>query len=240
MQDTAPQFQQFPEKITVDLLSDGQDAVCKFLPLASSRLDTIRLKRGTRQSIAAIAAADCIPGDGSTPASTIYGKQVLGVARNMGTDGLTPGEAIRMVEVDVLNSGTPFWHNSVGTSVRQLVYDPQVPRDFYVSPGVPVGRLWIELPFTSAPSRIVNTGTAGTPRYHLAGSATDALSIDDEFVDDLVNYVCARLHLQESKYTDRNKFAVHSALFLSQLNAKVAAVTGNNPNLTTLPGVTQA
>lgn len=238
MQDTSPQYQRWPEHEIINWLNDGQVAIAKFLPLACSRVDAIKLAAGTRQSIAAIAVADCKPGDGSTPTAPIYGKQLLNPRRNMGADGLTPGSAIRVVERDVLDSQDPDWHTRTGSVVRSLVFDPQTPRYFYVSPGV-TGSVWAELAYTADPIAIPAGGAPGSELYLFAGASTATISVDDEFVDDLVNYVVARANMAEKKWADKGAADKHSALFLGSLNAKVAAVMGANPNLTTLPGVSQ-
>lgn len=238
LQDTEPQFAYWWERELVDWLNAGQDAIAKYLPSAVSRVDSIRLKPGTRQSIAVIQAADCKLLDGSSPTQPVYGKQLLNPRRNMGANGQTPGDAIRLVERDIKDSLQPGWHSETGSFVREMVYDAQTPREFYVSPGVPANRsVWMELAYTAAPFAIPNTALRGSEAYLVAGSSTQTITVDDEFVDDLVNYVCARAHLKETKFSDRNKFGVHQSLFLSQLNAKAQAVTGNNPNLTVLPGV---
>lgn len=238
MQDTSPQYQRWPEHEIINWLNDGQVAIAKFLPLACSRVDAIKLVAGTRQSIATIAAADCKPGDGSTPTQPIYGKQLLNPRRNMGADGLTPGAAIRVVERDVLDSQDPDWHTRTGSTIRSLVFDPQTPRYFYVSPGV-TGNVWMELAYTADPIAIPAGGVPGAELYLFAGASTTTISVDDEFVDDLVNYVVARANMAEKKWADKGAADKHAALFLGSLNAKVAAVMGANPNLTTLPGVSQ-
>lgn len=241
LQDISPQYQRWPEREIVNWLNDAQVAITKFLPLACSRVDAIKLRQGTRQSIQAIAAADCKPGDGSVPSSTIYGSQFLNPRRNMGADGLTPGSAIRVVERDVMDSQDPEWHTRSGTTIRSVIYDPQTPRDFYVTPGVPASpQVWIEIAMTAKPIAIPNNGSPGGGELYLIGGAsTQTITIDDEFIDDLVNYVVARANMADKKWADKSAAQAHSQLFLGSLNAKVAAVTGNNPNLTTLPGVTQ-
>lgn len=238
LQDTAPQFQQWAEREIVHWLNDAQVAITKYLPLACSRVDAIKLAAGTRQSIAVIAAADCKPGDGSTPAAPIHGTLFLNPRRNMGTDGMTPGRAIRMVERDTLDSQDPDWHTRTAAAVSSVVYDPQTPKYFYVTPGV-TGSVWMELAYAAKPIPIVNTAAPGSEAYLIGGSNTATITIDDEFTQELVDYVVARAHLKDVTYAEPIKAEKHTQLFLNSLNAKVAAVTGTNPNLTVLPGVTQ-
>ena len=239
LQDTVPQYQRWPEREIIHLLNDAQKAITKYLPLACSRVDAVKLAAGTRQTIATILAASCKPGDGSTPGGPIYGTQFLGPRRNMGADGLTPGKSIRMVERDVLDSQDPEWHTRTAAAVSSVVYDPQTPRYYYVTPGV-TGNVWIEIAYTAAPQEIPNTAAPGSEAYLASGSSTVTISVDDEFTDDLVDYVVARANLKDVTYAEPAKAMEHTKRFLASLNAKVAAVTGNNPNLTILPGVTQA
>lgn len=237
LQDVVPQFQYWPEHELVQWLNDAQAVITKYLPSACSRIDVIKLAPGTRQSIEKILAASCKPGDGSTPTVPIYGKMLMGVYRNMGADGLTPGNAIRQVDREVKDSQSPGWHAVVGTGpVNAFMYDEKTPRYFYVTPGIPSSPAsWIEVAYTAQPLQIDNSGTVGAERYLNGGSATDTITIDDEYVDDLVNYVVARAHMKGSKFGDPSKAAAYSQMFMASLGSKVSAITGNSPKLTMLP-----
>lgn len=237
LQDVAPQFNRWPEAELVRWLNDAQLAITKFLPAACSRIDTIKLKPGTRQSIEVILAADCIPGDGSTPVTPVYGVQLLDVIRNMGPDGITPGHAIpQPVDRRILDTQRTGWHTVEGAKVNQITYDPRTPRHFYTQPAVPNTRYWVEIAYIAQPALIPNTGTPGAELYAYEGSSTARISIGDEHVDDLTNYVCARAYMKNAEFAGNdNKAMQFSALFTGSLNAKVAAITGNNPNLQRLP-----
>lgn len=233
-----PQFVHWPEHEIVDWLNDAQVAITKYLPASCSRLDSIKLRPGTRQSIEVIAAVDCKPGDGSTPAVPIYGTQWLGMARNMGADGVTPGKAIRVIKREDMDSQNPDWHTAANTAgvIRLFIYDPALPRYCYVYPPVPATpNVWVEAPFTAQPIKIPNTGTAGSELYLLSGGSTATISVADEFVDDLVNYVVARANMKDVEWADGNKAVAFTNMFTGSLNAKVMALTGNNPNLQVLP-----
>lgn len=237
LQDVVPQFAYWPEHELVQWMNDAQAAITKFLPSACSRVDVIKLKAGTRQSIEKILAADCKPGDGSTPALPIYGKVLLDVMRNMGADGATPGKAIRLIDRDVKDGQSPGWHGVTGDgTVDSFMYDPRTPRYFYVfKPATASPVTWIEIAYTAQPLQIDNSGTVGTERYLNTGSATDTITVDDEFLDDIVNYVVARAHMKGSKFGDPSKATAYTGMFTSSLNAKVAAITGNSPQLKMLP-----
>ena len=241
VQDLSPQFIRFPERECVDWLNDGQMAIWKYLPLAASRVDVIKLKPGTRQSIELIAAGDCKPGDGSVPLVPIIGTQILrGSMRNMGADGLTPGKAIRLVSHDDMDSQNPDWHTAMAAgSIKAITYNPETPRYFYNYPPVPalvMGAVWIEIPYTSRPIQIPNIATVGSEAYLADGSSSVVISIGDEHADDLTDYMLARLYLKNAQgLGNAERAATHASRCLGSLNAKVAAITGNNPNLKMLP-----
>jgi hypothetical protein len=236
LQDTVPQFQRHPEHEMVDWMNDIQTAITKFLPSACSRVDSIKLVPGTKQSIQAIPAVNCKPGDGTTPADAVVGTMLLDVIRNMGPDGLTPGRSIRVVPRKQLDTMSPDWHTVASTEVASFVYDPATPRYFWVTPGVHASTpVWVDAAFTAQPLKIPNTGTTGAELYRIDGGSTQTITIADEFIDDIVNGVVARANMKPVEWADANKASAFTAMFVSSLNAKVEAITGNNPNLKFLP-----
>lgn len=238
LNDVSPQYQRWSERELVSWLNDAQTAIAKHLPAAHSRIDALKLRPGTLQSIENIAPADCKPGVGPAPTLPVRGLQVLDVVRNMGPDGATPGLSISRTERDILDTTTRDWHTIVRGRVDSYMFDPRVPRAFYVTPGVwapEAGAVWVEVAYSAQPQAILNTAPAGSEAYRVEGTSTQTISVDDEFVEDLVNYVVARGNMKDTEWADRNKAAGFTALFVSSLNAKVAAVTGNNPNLQRLP-----
>lgn len=231
------QFVRWTEAELVRFMDHAQLAIAKYLPSSFSRIDAIKLKAGTRQSIETIAALDCKPGDGSTPDAPILGMQLLDVVRNMGSDGLTTGAAIRHLtdgrgELDALN---PLWHTVTGSVIEHFVHDPRAPLDFYVSPAV-TGDVWAEIIYSAQPPKIPNTGAPGSEIYKFDSSNTTKLSVSDDHEEDVVNYCCARALMKNAQFAGNGPSAsAYAALFMGSLNAKVAAITGNNPNLQRLP-----
>lgn len=238
LQDVAPQFQRWPERELVSWLNDGQMAVAKYLPTACARVDAIKLKPGTRQSIERIAASDVKPGDGSA-AAQVFGNFLNDVIRNMGADGLTPGRAVRLVSREVLDSQFSDWHTRQGTGkIESFVFDPRTPKNFYVSPAVPAGgtAVWVEVAYLANPVLIANTGTPGSERYGMDSTDATTITVDDKYVDDLVNYILARAYMKDAEFSANAANAnSYATMFLNSLNAQVQALTGNNPNLQVLP-----
>lgn len=233
LQDTNPQFTRWTQRELVVWLNDGQKAIAKYLPPACTRVDAVKLSPGTKQSIDKILAANIKPGDGST-AADVYGLMLQDVIRTMGSDGLTPGTSIRLVDREILDVNNPTWHSTTGTP-SQYTFDPRAPRVFYVCPGVPAATAtWVEISYMAQPTDI--TVPANTSQYGMDGNDPTVISIADKFVDDLVNYILARAYMKDAEFSgDDKKASEHAEMFTGSINAQSAAMTGVNPNLRGLP-----
>lgn len=230
LHDLAPQFTRWTEKELVGWLNDGQRAIAKYMPSSCSRVDVIKLVPGTRQSIELISAARILPGDGSTPVD-VNGIALLDVRRNMGVNGITPGDAIRIVDMEILDSIYPNWHTKSGTPT-QYAFKPVTPKTFYVSPGVPTDdTVWVEASLIALPTPIVSTGSLG-----FGGSSTVKISVSDTYTDDLINYILARAYMKDAEFAANGNLAsAHTTLFTGSINAQTAALTGVSANLQSLP-----
>ncbi len=237
LQDSDPQFVRWGEQELVRWLNDAQRALFKFLPLSGSRVDAVRLNPGTRQDLTKIVPASIKPLDGSTATADTYGMSLLDVVRNMGPDGLTPGRAISIMDRQKMDASSPNWHTSTGDTVRQYAYNPQVPRVFYVSPGIPATtNVWVELHWIAQPTLIPPGGVRGAEIYKSDGSNDTLIGVHDENFDELVNYTAARAFLKDStNQAGMARAAAHTQLFVASINARVQQATGQNPNLKTLP-----
>jgi hypothetical protein len=233
LNDAAPQFTRWTEKELVSYLNDAQKVIAKYMPHACSRIDSIKLVPGTRQSIGLITAANIKPGDGST-AVDVHGNMLLGLIRNMGADGLTPGRAIRIVDRDMLDASFPMWHSTSSVPLTEYTFDPRTPKAFYVSPAVPPAvATWVEASMLADP---VDIPYAGSSLYGMASTNTTTISIDDKYIDDLCSYVTARAMMKDAEFSANVALAqAQSQMFVSSINAQVAALTGVNPNLSSLP-----
>lgn len=230
LHDISPQFTRWTQRELVLWLNDSQKAIAKYMPSSCARVDAIKLSAGTKQSIERILSASILPGDGSSP-SDVYGHYLQTVVRNMGANGSTPGNSIRVVDREVLDANSPNWHTTTGLSVSSYTFDPRYPKVFYVSPGVPADGLWVEASYLANPVEIAASGS-----YGMDGTDTTKISVDDKYVDDLVNYVLARAYMKDAEFAANGGLAqAHAAMFTSSINGQVAALTGVNPNLQSLP-----
>jgi hypothetical protein len=237
LQDVTPQFTLHAERDMVDWLNDAQMVITTVMPSACSRVDHVRLKPGTKQSIELLAAADVKVGGGALAAQAVQGVQVVGLINNQGADGSTAGDAIAdPVDRQVLDTNRPNWHTLTGTKVRHWVFDPRLPRHFWVEPGVTNDRLWVQMAYIAQPDRIPPGGAPGAEIYGYSGGSTLTISIGDDNVPDLVSYICARAFLKKAEGgMDDAKVSQHSSIFIGSINARTLAITGTNPNLKRLP-----
>lgn len=231
LHDLSPQFTRWTQRELVSAMNDGQKAIAKYLPSSCSRVDAVKLTTGTKQSIETILAASVKPGDGST-AANVQGNYLQSIVRNMGADGLTPGNAIRIVDREVLDVNTPNWHTVSGTPVTVYTFDPRHPKNFYVAPAVPAAtNVWVEISYLADPVQIAEDGAFG-----MDSTDTTVISVDDKYVDDLMNYILARAFMKDAEFaTNGNQANSHAQLFVGSINAQVTALTGVNPNLRSLP-----
>lgn len=219
-------FNRFPQASLIGYLNDAGLAIVKFLPSAGSCQCAIKLRPGSAQSIETIAPADAQP----TPPAPIKGLTLLRVVCNMGSDGVTEGRAVRLVDQRTLDAVSPDWRLAANAkaTVTSVCFDPQVPREFAVTPPVPAtGSVWVRAMFVAQPVKL-------TAASYLADAVT-VIPLPDEHIDDLVNYIVARANMIDSEWADANKAAFFSGLFLNSLNGKVASASGSNPNLKKLP-----
>lgn len=228
----------WPERELVTWMNDGQRAFAVYAPFVYSRIDTIKLQPGTRQSIAAIPANRIINGDG-TAAVPVNGSLLLDIIRNMGEDGLTPGAPVSVVQRDAQDAIDADWHVTEGDgSVENYTFDPRVPKNFYVSPRVSatVGT-WVEASYIAQPAVLPVPPDDQTTYYQVGDTyATSTLSLDDNFVGDLVNYVVARGYMKDAEHAANMALAqAYTTLFVQSLMAQVQMVTGQSPNLKFLP-----
>jgi hypothetical protein len=223
LQDLSPQFKRWAQADLVGMLNDGQRVITTFVPTTAARMDVIKLRPGTTQSIARIAAQDIKYGDGGTPAATTVGTNLMGVYRNMGADGLTPGRPITIADRGLMDA-QGSWHTHVGTFVRNFAMDPQFPTRFWVDPAPSVNfPVWVEVGYSAEPPLLGNN-------VDYAGDNT-TIWLPDMYFPILVDYVVARANMIDNDYSDRSKAQEFQQSFMQALSAIVQAQTGTNPNM---------
>ncbi len=190
---------------TVELLrylNDGQREVVLLRPDASVSTQAVQLTANdTRQSL---------------PSTGI---RLLDMTRNMGTNGSTPGSAIRLISREVLDTQIPTWHSETGqTAVKHYMFDPRSPRIYYVYPRVhATTQVWVELIYSSAPTDVAT----------LAGTIT----LDDIYANALVDFILYRAYGKDAEYAANAGYAQQRyQSFITSLGLKGQTDMGINPN----------
>lgn len=180
-------------------LNDGQREVLIHKPNAHVHNESLPLVAGTKQSI---------------PEAGI---QLVDVLRNMGTDGQTPGRAIRIVMREILDAQNPDWHALTPAAVtKHYVFNPLDPKRFYVYPPAPGGTK-VEVIYSAVPEDVA--------------SLAAPISLDDIYANVLVDYVLYRAYSKDTDYAaNPARAGAAQSAYLSALTGKTQAEVVVNPN----------
>jgi hypothetical protein len=172
-------------------LNDGQRHIVSVRPDANPVFANVTLVAGTKQSI---------PADGY---------QLLDVIRNMGTNGSTPGRAIRRTTLKVLNTQSPDWHaETASTTVEHYMADPRWPKVFFVYPPATASRQ-VEVVYSRVPADV---------------AAVNVISLDDVYATSLLDYVLYRAYSKDYEVPGSAERAVaHYQAFEAGLGMKAQA-----------------
>lgn len=153
----------------LEWLNDGQRAVCNLRPDANALNHTVQLAVGTRQAIT--------------------GRRLFDIIRNMGSDGLTPGRAITLIDKQVMDEFNFNWHNATASvEVEEYIYDLRDPTTFYVSPPVSnAASVYVELSEAVNPDNITDVG--------------DPIALNDIYAPALIEWMCYRFFGRDSEVT---------------------------------------
>jgi hypothetical protein len=199
----------WPEAELLRYINDAQREIVNFKPEASATHANIALSAGTEQSI---------------PSG---GLRLIKVTRNMsGTASDATGKrAIRIVDIDILNSQEPDWHDpdaavgdaAHGTNVKHYAFDPDDPKKFYVYPGVS-GDAYLEIVYSGAPTDLSAT--------------SDTISLDDIYGNAIIDFVLYKAYLKDSEYAgNAQRAGTHYQLFTASISGGGQAQITINPNM---------
>ena len=197
----------WPEAELLRYVNDAQREVCNLRPESTATTANTALVVGTKQSL---------------PSG---GLRLIRVTRNMSSaaGNATGGRAVRLVDVDILNTQEPNWHDPTvsgdaahTTTVKHYIFDEDNPRSFYVYPGASSTSTFLEIVYSAAPTDLANT------------SAT--LYIDDIFGNAVIDYVLFRCYLKDAEYAGNEQRAGnHYQLFVSSITGGGQAQFGLSP-----------
>jgi hypothetical protein len=184
----------WPEAELLRYINDAQREIVNFRPDASSKTANVQLVTGTLQSL------------------PTEGLRLIKVTRNMSdaSGGATGARAIRLVNVDILNTQEPDWNNpgvggdaAHGTTVKHYVFDDDDPRKFYVYPGV-AGNAYVEIVYSKSPTDLSATSST--------------IDVDDIYGNAIVDFVLYRAYMKDAEYAANNQRAsTHYQLFTTSI-----------------------
>lgn len=179
----------WPEAELIDYINDAMRQIVLFRPDANPKNENLSLVTGTKQSI---------------PSSGI---RLLRVVRNMGSNGTTPGNAIREISRLALDAEIDDWHSAAkhGTSVKHYVFDDVDPRTFYVYPGLATGQtLHIEIIYSDNPTTVTASG--------------QTLDLKDQHINPILDWVLYRAYSKDADYAgNMNRANSHLQSFANEL-----------------------
>ena len=183
----------------VEWFNDAQRAVVSNRPDSTSVTQSLQLSAGTKQSV---------------PTGMF---KLLQIVRNMGTDGSTPGRAIRLVDKDTLDENDPNWHAATpAAESKAYVFDEfNDPKVFYVTPPN-TGTGYVEGIFSANPTDIT--------------AATESISVPDIYAPALIEWMLYRCFSRESTSTPNYQRGLnHQKTFFNVLGVKMQSDLLNIP-----------
>jgi hypothetical protein len=192
---TAPQM--------IEWLNDAIRALVLVRPDASSTTASMQLVPGTKQ----VLSAD-------------VDLRLIRVVRNMGANGTTPGRAIRLGDMGVLDSFAPDWHTEASAVVvKEYMFDEARPDEFWVTPPVHgTTQVHVEVVKSVLPSAMT--------------ASTETVPVDDIYGPALIEWCCYRAFSRDSEHTPNwQRGARHFAAFFNLLQIKMKSDMAINPKV---------
>ena len=187
-------------------LNDGQREIAMLRPDSTSKISSVQLVSGTKQAI---------PADGTS---------ILKVIRNMGASpGTTPGQALRLIPMDLLDSNVPAWHSATAAPVvLHYMTDQRMPRNFYVYPPA-TGTTFAEILYSAAPTDLT--------------LVSSTIGVDDVYAGPLIDYVAFRAYAKDQDMAgNTERAAAHRALFENVMGGKAQADGTVKPSQVNIKG----
>jgi hypothetical protein len=180
-------------------LNDGQRQIVLLSPQTNNTVETVQLVAGTRQEI---------------PAS---GWKLLDVIRYMGTNGTTPGRAIRVVSQELLDATDPNWHGArQADAPKNFVFDLQEQDVFYVYPPNS-GRGYAQINYAKVPTALT--------------AENQPIQLNDIYQTSLLDYILFRANSKDAEYAPGLQLAAsYMQMFMSAFPGREKVDTENNPN----------
>ena len=185
-------------------LNDGLRQIVLMQPNAMNTPGAVKLVAGTRQLL------------------PTGGWMLLGVYRNMGTTGSTPGRAVRIISRELLDAFNPDWHTDTASAItKNYIYDLQDQTAYYVYPPS-TGTNYIEINYSLQPTDLT--------------SESQAIPMFDVYQGPLLDYIMFRACTKDAEYAAGVTLGqLYLTTFTSSTNVKAQSETVGSPELGLLP-----
>ena len=190
-----------------DFLTDAMRQTVLIRPDAYSAVEVMHLTPGnTRQSI---------------PADAV---RFLSLVRNMGSDGLTPGQPIPVTAREALDASMVTWHQAAsGDSIDNYAFNPDTPTIFWVTPP-PGANVHVEIEVAKKPATVT--------------SLTNVLPLSEVWAEPLREYTLYRCYsINAASPVDGARATRHLAQFYTALGEEAKAKALRSPVIPTYKGV---
>jgi hypothetical protein len=186
-----------PERVTLmHFLNSAIRAVCLQRPDVTAITEAIQLEVGMRQGI---------------PTKRKHGAthdaaEFIGLVRNMGRDGETPGSAIISVQPDILLAWSDMGHK--GQRIDNFAYDRFTNRlVYYVYPAVPDNiSVFVEATYSIGPAEVK--------------CAKGIIPLPDSYAQALKHHILSEILLGDNESSNAAKGTQHYQMFNSLLGVK--------------------
>lgn len=175
----------------LDFVNEAVWQVVLVRPDASAKIVAIQLAPGSRQAL---------PDDGL---------RLLEIIRNMGQDGSSPGQAVRLTERGSLDAANSAWHAGQGASeIAEYLYDIRRPGAYYVYPPAAASPpVFVEIAYVASPPPIEDEG--------------GELGLDDVYAGPVLDWVLYRaFHADTESGAGRARAEHHFEAFYRALDRK--------------------
>lgn len=185
-------------------LNDGLRQIVLMQPNATNTPGAVQLVAGTRQTL------------------PTGGWLLLGVYRNMGTNGTTPGRAVRVISRELLDAFEPDWHTAKPSTVtKNYIYDLQDQTAYYVYPPS-TGTNYIEINYSMQPANLT--------------SESQVIPVFDLYQNPLLDYIMFRACTKDAEYAPGVQLGqMYLSTFTASTNVKESSETQGTPEQGLLP-----
>jgi hypothetical protein len=185
-------------------LNDGLRQIVLMQPNATNTPGAVQLVAGTRQTL------------------PTGGWMLLGIYRNMGTTGSTPGRAVRIISRELLDAFSPDWHTSTASAVtKNYFYDLQDQTAYYVYPPS-TGTNYLEINYSLQPTDLT--------------SESQVIPMFDVYQGPLLDYIMFRACTKDAEYAPGITLGnLYLSTFTAALSVKEQSEVKGTPEQGMLP-----